>query len=103
MTLRCSQAKLTLTLSPAELVQLNRPNSMLLQLFRDNPIASAWHWEVGGKAPRLHLNLQQARRLVDHGRAGIPTERQMLGLVYDALLAENLVEYPLHKNFTPEL
>lgn len=95
MTLRFSQAKFILTLSPSELVQLNRPTSMLLQLFHANPITSAWHWEVGGKAPRIHLNLQQARRLVEVGRASIPIERQMLGLIYDALLAENLVEYPL--------
>jgi len=99
MTLRFSQAKFVLTLSPSEFVQLNRPSSMMLQLFRDNPVASAWHWEVGNKAPRLHLNLQQAQHLIERGRATIPSERQILGLIYDALLEEDLVEYPLNKNF----
>jgi hypothetical protein len=99
MTLRFSQAKFVLTLSPGELVQVNRPNSMLLRLFHDDPVASAWQWELGGKAPKLHLSLQQARRLIDFGRAGLPLERQMLGLIYDAMLTEDLVEYSLHKNF----
>jgi len=95
MTLRFANAKFSFSLSSGELIQLNRPTSMLGTLFQKNPTASGWLWAVGSPTPRLLLTLQQARRIVQEGKATIPLERQLLGHIYDALLAEDLVEFEL--------
>lgn len=81
-----SQQTIDVLVSHEELILLNRPESMLYELYKAAPTADAcqWQWNID-RFPKLSATPAQAKHIVLKGTPKIPAEQELQAQLYKSL------------------
>lgn len=91
MRIFSNEGNICISVDDSEMLYLCRPNSMLYKAAKAVRSAGAWSWHFTESGIFLAFAIHQAIYLIQHGKASIDTEKELLGTLYTYLSERELL------------